>query len=245
MNQQLLDNLAMLQDGLNEYITKDWKNNRTELDFMICSHQEMSELIDTTCDVDGAKHSLDWKWWKQKSGSGARTMDTVKWNELHQSVIDNIKIELTDLVFFTLSQRILEDLTDPDEPVVLSENDWLNFMSITANNLLQRPSMSLGIVLELSKKIDFNIAAYYIVKHLLNYYRQISKYGDGYEKIKNGKEDNELLHDIINDITVENLIIDFDNAYNLIASRFFEIFTAPKEKEITIEFWRNFQHPKS
>jgi hypothetical protein len=118
-------------------------------------------------------------------------------------------------------------------------------MSITANNLLQRPSMSLGIVLELSKKIDFNIAAYYIVKHLLNYYRQISKYGDGYEKIKNGKEDNELLHDIINDITVENLIIDFDNAYNLIASRFFEIFTAPKEKEITIEFWRNFQHPKS
>lgn len=234
----VIKNLTILQDALNEYITPDWKTNRTELDFMIASTIEMSELINTECIIDNKKQSLNWKWWK--GADGARTMDNIDWSTVHPSVIDNIKIELTDLVFFTLSQKILEDLTDDDLPIELSNNDWLNFMSIITNNLIQRPGMALDLIIKLSDKINFNIAAYYCAKHLLNYYRQISKYGDGYEKIKNGVEDNELLHVIINDITVEQLTTDFNQTYDLIAERFFKIFKAPKEKEITISFWHNF-----
>lgn len=236
MNITLLNNLAVLQDALNEYITADWKKNRTELDFMVANTIEMAELIDTECIVDDTKYGLNWKWWKGTAGGG-RTMDYVNWENLHKAVIDNIKIELTDLVFFTLSQKILEDLTGIDEIVRLSNNDWLNFMSITANNLMQRPGAALNLIIELSNKINFNISAYYCAKHLLNYYRQISKYGAGYEKMNNGVEDNELLHQLIEDISLNDMTNNFDESYNKISERFFKIFKAPKDKEITIDFW--------
>lgn len=236
MNPELLNNLSKLQDGLNEYITPNWKENRTQLDFMICNHQEMAELIDTECTIDSEKYGLNWKWWKS-GNNGKRTMDKIDWNELHPAIVDNIKIELTDLVFFTLSQKILEDLTNPDDPIQISDNDWLNFMSITANNLMQRPGMALNLIITLSDKIHFNISAYYCSKHLLNYWRQISKYGVGYEKKDLGIEDNEMLHQIINDITLDEISNNFDETYNIIATRFFEIFKTPKEKEITVEYW--------
>ena len=58
MNTQLLDNLSVLQDALNEYITKNWKENRTELDFMVANHQEVAELIDTSIVIEGKKHEM-------------------------------------------------------------------------------------------------------------------------------------------------------------------------------------------
>lgn len=240
MNTTILENLTFLQDGLNEFITKDWKNNRTPLDFMIASNQELAELIDTVCEVDGVKHSTNWKWWKQPSGKSVRTTDFISWEQFHPAVIDNIKIELTDLLFFTLSQKTLNDNTTVGDTVILSSNDWENLMNISHYNLVNCPGLALQVVLELSKKINFNIGTYYCAKHLLNYYRQISKYGDGYEKIKNGKEDNELLHDIISDISIESLENNFEKTYNLISSRFFKIFKAPEDKEITFEFWKEF-----
>lgn len=238
MNTELLDQLTLMQDALNEYITTDWQQNRTEMDFMVASHQEMSELIDSSStDEEGNTHSIGWKWWKGKTPT-VRTMDVLDWDELHPSVTDNIKIELTDLVFFTLSQKILEDFTNPgEEAEIHCCNDWVNLMRITLNNLLQKPGCALQIILILAEKLNFNVAAYYVAKHLLNYYRQISNYGDGYEKIKNGKEDNELLHDIIADITPEQMGDDFEKSYDLIADRFFKIFNAPKDKEITYSFW--------
>jgi len=237
MNIELLNNLAFLQYGLNEYITKDWTKNRTELDFMVCNHMEMSELIDTNVTIDGKKHALEWKWWKK---GGIRTMDVVNWKTVHPTVIDNIKIELTDLLFFSLSQKIICDRTNEEERVELSDNDWLNFMSISANMLLQRPGMSVSLIIALADKLKFNLPAYYMAKHLLNYYRQIAKYGEGYEKMINGVEDNVLLHDMIKDITIEDIATDFEGTYDKIAERFFKVFTAPEDKQITVAFWKKF-----
>jgi len=239
MNKQLLNNLSILQNALNEYITKDWKNNRTELDFMVASIIEMSELIDTNVMVDGKKHEMGWKWWK--GASGQRTMDMVTWEKLHPAVIDNIKIELTDLVFFTLSQKILEDLTDPDEIVQMHQNDWLNFMSISANNLLQRPGMAMAMIIELAKKLDFNISAYYIAKHTLNVIRQQKGYKDGtYKKIIDGKEDNELLHDVIREITVDQLVGDFENQANKIMHGVYDVFSVDMDTRKDFKFWKDF-----
>jgi len=244
MENTVLEKLEFLQDGLNEFITPDWKKNRTPLDFIIASLMETAELIDTTCEVDGVKHSTNWKWWK--GANGARTTDVFPWETLHQSVVNNIKIELTDLLFFTLSQQALENHdsdNDADGGFVgyeLNNNDWENFTNIIGLCLRNQPESAVDLILQLSEKLNFNISSYYMAKHLLNYYRQISKYGNGYEKVKNGKEDNELLHDIISDITFEAINSDFEGTYNLIASRFFEIFKAPKEKEVTFDFWKNF-----
>lgn len=239
MNKDLLENLSILQDALNEYITKDWKKNRTELDFMVASHQEVSELIDTNVTIDGKKFEMGWKWWK--GASGQRTMDFVAWEKLHPAVVDNIKIELTDLVFFTLSQKILEDLTDPDEVVQLSDNDWLNFMSISANNLMQRPGMAIGIIIELAKRLDFNIPAYYVAKHTLNLIRQLSGYSDGsYKKVVDGKEDNELLHDVIAGITVEQMEDDFETNANNIMTGVYDVFSVGEESRKTFSDWKEF-----
>lgn len=238
MNKNLLENLSVLQDALNEYITKGWKQNRTELDFMVASHQEVAELIDTNITIDGEKHEMGWKWWK--GASGQRTMDSVAWDKLHPAVIDNIKIELTDLVFFTLSQKILEDLTDPDEIVQLNDNDWLNFMSISANNLMQRPGMAMGIIIELAKKLNFNIPAYYVAKHTLNYIRQLSGYKDGsYKKVVDGKEDNELLHDVIAGITVDQMEEDFETYANKIMAGVYDVFSVNSDRK-DFQAWKDF-----
>ena len=238
MDIKLLSKLATLQDGLNEFITKDWKKNRTELDFIVCNHMEMSELIDTNITENGVKHAMEWKWWKGNA-KGGRTMDVVNWGDLHPAVVNNVKIELTDLLFFTLSQKIILDRTNDEEAVELSDNDWLNFMSISANMLLQRPGMSVSIIIALASKLELNLVSYYMAKHLLNYYRQISKYGEGYEKMVNGVEDNELLHAMIDGITEEDVTKNFEETYNKISERFFKVFTAPEEKQISADFWKD------
>ncbi len=239
MNKELLDNLSVLQDALNEYITKDWKLNRTELDFRVANHQEVAELIDTNIVIDGKKHEMGWKWWK--GASGQRTMDFVAWDKLHPAVVDNIKIELTDLVFFTLSQKILEDLTGEDEIVQLNENDWVNFMSISAYNLMQRPGAAMIIIIELAKKLGFNIPAYYVAKHTLNYIRQLSGYKDGsYKKVVNGKEDNELLHDVIEGITVEEMASDFETQANKIMAGVYDVFSVDASNRKTFQDWKEF-----
>jgi len=223
MNKQTLEKLIVLQDALNEYITKNWKENRSELDFMIANHQEMAELIDTKVNIDGIDHQMGWKWWKGVAGE--KTMELVDWDNLHPAVVDNIKIELTDLLFFTLSQKVLGDHTDPDEIVQLADNDWVNFMSISANNLLQRPGASLMLIIELAKKIDFNIVAYYCAKLTLNLVRQNQGYNNGtYQKVIDGIEDNELLHDVIKGITMEDLEKDFDNIADKIMTNTYKVF---------------------
>lgn len=238
MNHELLKNLTILQSALNEYITPDWKNKRSELDFMIASHMEMSELIDTEIVVGGQKHSMGWKWWK--GANGGRTMDVVNWDDLHPSVVDNIKIELTDLVFFTLSQKILEDFTNQDEEAEMHCcNDWINFMKITLNNLMQKPGCAMQIIIHLAEKLKFNVCAYYIAKHTLNYIRQLQGYQDGsYKKIVDGKEDNELLHDVIEGITIEAMENDFNGISNKIMNGVYDVFSVDNEYRKTVGDWK-------
>lgn len=242
MDNRLMNNLTFLQDVLNEYITTNWKTKRSELDFMIASHMEMSELIDTEHkDENSNKHNMSWKWWKNQD-SNIETAKRVNWNDLHPAVIDNVKIELTDLVFFTLSQKILNDHTDPDEFIQLSDNDWLNFMSITANNLMQRPGAAMALILGLAERLEFNVAAYYVAKHTLNYIRQLSGYKDGsYKKVVDGKEDNELLHDVIAGITAEQMSNNFDTNANKIMNGVYDVFSVDTDNRKNMEAWRDFK----
>jgi len=236
MKKETLDKLTLLQDALNELITTDWKGVRTELDFMVANHQEMAELIDTTF-VDGdTKHALGWKWWK--GAAGERTMDSVDWTNMNKGVKDNIKIELTDLLFFTLSQKGLGDLTGEDEEVMLSENDWINFMSISANNLLQRPGSALMLILELAKKLDFNITAYYVAKHTLNHIRQLTGYKDGsYVKVNDGVEDNELLHSIIEKVTENDIDTNFNDVADTIMNGVYDTFKVAEDDRMSVMKW--------
>ena len=244
MTQETLDKLTLLQDSLNELITPNWKENRSELDFMIASTQEMAELIDSefseTVTIDGKqktiKHNTGWKWWKGKSGD--ITTDSVKWEDLHPAVIANIKIELTDLLFFTLSQKGLGDMSDPLGDVELNTNDWINFVTISAYNLLQQPGNALKLVLLLAEKMDFNISAYYVAKHTLNHIRQLNGYKDGsYVKVNDGVEDNELLHIIIDGITISDMEEDFNTVSDKIIAGVYDTFKVDETDRMNIMKW--------
>jgi dUTP pyrophosphatase len=244
MTQETLDKLTLLQDSLNELITPNWKQNRTELDFMIASTQEMAELIDSEATeivvIDGKeetiKHGTGWKWWK--GNNGGVTTDSVKWNKLHPAVIANIKIELTDLLFFTLSQKSLGDMSDPLGDIELNNNDWVNFVTISAFNLLQQPGNALKLVLLLAEKMDFNISAYYIAKHTLNHIRQLTGYKDGTNvKVNDGVEDNELLHDIIDGIRISDIEQDFNGVADKIITDVYDVFKVNKADRMNILKW--------
>ena len=238
MKTETLDKLTLLQDSLNELITPHWKENRTELDFMVSSHQEMAELIDTSVATDGSdkQTSMGWKWWKGKAGE--RTMDSVEWNNLNSAVVDNVKIELTDLLFFTLSQKVLGDMSDPLEDVELNDNDWVNFMTISAMNLLQRPGTALGMILLLAERLNFNISAYYIAKHTLNHIRQLTGYKDGsYVKVNDGVEDNELLHGVIQHVTVSDIDGNFNGVADTIMNGVYDIFKVVEDDRMSVVKW--------
>ena len=88
----------------------------------------------------------------------------------------------------------------------------------------------MSLILGLAEKLKFNVPAYYIAKHTLNFIRQLSGYTDGsYKKIIDGKEDNELLHDVIIGITIEDLEKDFDGVANKIMNDVYDVFSVDTE----------------
>eukprot|EP00658_Telonema_sp_P-2_P053171 TRINITY_DN41614_c0_g1_i1.p1 TRINITY_DN41614_c0_g1~~TRINITY_DN41614_c0_g1_i1.p1 ORF type:complete len:177 (-),score=54.27 TRINITY_DN41614_c0_g1_i1:11-541(-) len=63
------------------------------------------------------------------------------------------------------------------------------------------------MVIASADDLSFNLVGYYVAKHTLNYIRQLGGYKDGtYAKVQQGKEDNELLHDCIAEVTTEAVL---------------------------------------
>ncbi len=86
MKQELVK-MFELQDELNAYIDKNWKSNRSLLDWSVAIFIETAELIE----------SLDWKWWKKQ-----------------QIDLDNVLIEIVDIWHFGIS-AILNSIDDKKE----------------------------------------------------------------------------------------------------------------------------------
>nr|CCC91622.1 unnamed protein product [Trypanosoma congolense IL3000] len=74
----ILRSLVMLQDGLNKMVDSNWRQSRCADDWALAITMETAELLD----------SYPWKWWKNLQAQ----VDT-----------QNVKIELTDILHFSLS----------------------------------------------------------------------------------------------------------------------------------------------
>ncbi|KEG11241.1 putative dUTP diphosphatase [Trypanosoma grayi] len=74
----ILSSLAELQDGLNAMVDANWRQVRRPDDWALAITMESAELLD----------SYPWKWWK---------------NVKAQPDLQNVKIELTDILHFSLS----------------------------------------------------------------------------------------------------------------------------------------------
>ena len=241
MDSPVISYLSHLQDAFNESISANWRTSRSELDFQLALNQEIAELIDSSYTIDGKTYSLAWKWWK--GCSGERTTDRIIWADIHPKVKANIKIELTDCLFFLLSQLDLYDGSsgregEGDRGSLMSSNDWENIMNIPRLSLNRRPKDAIEILLKLADRLSFNIAAYYLAKFTLNHIRQLTGYKNGtYTKVIDGVEDNELLHEIIKDITTEDLEVQFPHFCTYIMGRVYDTFKIPDKDRKYYSDW--------
>ena len=212
--EEKLKHMLQLQDTLNKKINEDWKDIRTEDDFIRAAWIECAELVD----------SLPWKWWKKQTPD-----------------MDNVKIEVVDIWHFLLS-LILQKTTNIEEatkshlmtyfkqglemnlqnlnidPVhihhYLGETDQYKRLIYTAERIvenllrknLQEAMFFFGLLVK--DVMSFEELYYlYVGKNILNHIRQEKGYKTGnYKKTINGLEDNHYLLQIVKDVnSVEEL----------------------------------------
>jgi dimeric dUTPase (all-alpha-NTP-PPase superfamily) len=220
--------MLRLQNSLNDSTNgKGWERGWTEsgkkIDWYRCIYMEVSELID----------GYSWKHWK---GSG-KEVDVDR---------ENIKIECVDIWHFVMSEVIKDarlggvEIKDLAEEIFHKEyfQDYLNEHRCRGH--FENFYDELVIVEKLLKVIfcregkdallknflkiaevadlDFNeLYTLYVGKNVLNRFRQDNGYKNGtYRKIWNGKEDNEIMQEILQNspkISPENLYSELKKIY--------------------------------
>ena len=223
--------LAELQSSLNEVITKNWREKRTADEWALAIIMEATEGID----------SYPWKWWK---------------NTKAKANIENIKIELIDILHFSLSGQMqvappdassLDHIDDPSEegysiytPMTDPKNGIATFRKIISLADMHEFAGVTKMVIDAAKDLGFNLPAYYIAKYTLNLIRQLRGYKEGtYKKMQKTstgnlliQEDNELLHDCIVGIHDDDLVDDFEKTKSIIMNRVYDAFGVFKHDRI-------------
>eukprot|EP01064_Diplonema_japonicum_P009087 TRINITY_DN1654_c1_g1_i1.p1 TRINITY_DN1654_c1_g1~~TRINITY_DN1654_c1_g1_i1.p1 ORF type:complete len:245 (+),score=80.84 TRINITY_DN1654_c1_g1_i1:75-737(+) len=216
VSKEVLQKLSQLQAGLNRRISEKWTEERKLDDWGLAVTLECAELID----------SYPWKWWKK----GKLDMK-------------NVKIELVDILHFSLSGQMMSSVEDIAEstittPLTETENAIKTFRHIiTLTNQHAFITITRHMV-EAAADLDFNIVSYYVAKHTLNYIRQLGGYKDGsYKKVREGVEDNELLHECIEGITLDDISKNFEDVANKIMTSVYKVFQVDAEHCRTVASW--------
>lgn len=191
----MIESLAKLQDALNKFIDVDWRTKRQPDDWGLAVTIEATELMD----------SYPWKWWKNVNA----TPD-----------FNNVKVELVDILHFALSgtmqmsgkpqQAIPEDvLSTIVPPLAETANAVKTFRNVIYLAKIHRFDVITEMVIASADDLEFNLVGYYIAKHTLNYIRQLGGYKSGaYKKVRDGVEDNALLHECLAQVPVEETLDD-------------------------------------
>jgi dUTP pyrophosphatase len=222
----ILVSLLKLQDGLNKFIDVNWREKRSPDDWGLAVTMESCELID----------SFPWKWWKN---IGARPDEK------------NIRVELVDILHFSLSGGMqmhgkpLRELPAGVEdsivsPLLETQNAVKTFRNVIALATLHRFDVVTSIVVSAAEDLGFNLVAYYVAKHTLNYIRQLGGYKEGtYKKVVGGQEDNELLHQCIADIDFSYCVAEdhYDASWNGIMSRVYDAFNVHASDRRKVKDW--------
>ena len=179
MQQQILTMLQM-QDEMNTKVHPQWRQQGFEWHRAIWV--ELAEMLD----------HYGWKWWKHQKPD-----------------IEQVHLELIDIFHFGLSARLVsgqavetiaaEVATELDqaqteatfaettERMVANTLATKNFDVVTFAGLMQQTELSFD-----------ELFRHYVGKNVLNFFRQDHGYKTGeYIKVWNGKEDNEVLMDVL------------------------------------------------
>ncbi|AXP09048.1 dUTP diphosphatase [Campylobacter hepaticus] len=204
-NIEILENMLKLQQKLNDQTNGlNWEDGYTKegklINWKRCIYMECAELID----------SFNWKHWKNIS-------NPINW--------ENVRIEIVDIWHFILS-LLLEKYRDKNFELIATEVNSVNVFQDFCKEE-EHPNESdiydilndieliihkcsgfgfdlgelLWIYFTLAIKCGLNLEnlyKLYIGKNILNIFRQDHGYKNGsYKKIWNGKEDNEVLNEIL------------------------------------------------
>lgn len=186
MKQKLI-NMLELQDAMNSKVNPDWRSAGNE--WYRAIWMEASEMLE----------HYGWKWWKKQDAD-----------------VMQVKLEVVDIVHFALSIR-LEQNHSAEDAAELIAADFENHMqaedirkSIECLALLTLTDQGAhftfiaGIMKHLDMSFD-ELYEIYIGKNVLNMFRQDNGYKEGtYNKVWNGREDNEYLADIISQLNPDS-----------------------------------------
>jgi dUTP pyrophosphatase len=236
----ILHKLSKLQGALNSFIDKNWVQNRDPDDWGLAITLESAELID----------SYPWKWWKSVN---------------KPADIGNVKVELVDILHFSLSGTMQlhanpsnnkngNGVSSEDQlkawglnptivaPLMNTQNAIKTFRNVIGLAKFHKFDIITEQIIASAEDLGFNLVAYYVAKHTLNVIRQLGGYKDGsYVKVSNvsGKEDNELLHDVISGVSFEAATGEdtHEGVWNKIMGGVYEVFQVPEKDRKQTKDW--------
>jgi len=184
---QKIKTMLELQDAMNSKVNADWRNAGYE--WYRAIWMESSEMLE----------HYGWKWWKKQ---GADVMQ--------------VKLEVVDIVHFGLSIRLVQGDEQGSTLNGIAEGIAADFENPNATDDIKTSIELLAKKTLINQGAHFSIIAgvmnhlampfgelheIYVGKNVLNMFRQDNGYKEGhYIKTWNGREDNEHLADILNQL---------------------------------------------
>ena len=179
MKQQLLT-MLQLQDDMNTKVHPEWREQGFEWHRAIWV--ELAEMLD----------HYGWKWWKHQEPD-----------------IEQVHLELIDIFHFGLSARLVSGqavdsiAVDIEQELANAETEatFAETIEKMVANTLSSKSFDVKTFAGLMQQTELSfdeLFRHYVGKNVLNFFRQDHGYKTGeYIKIWNGKEDNEVLMDVL------------------------------------------------
>jgi len=179
MQQQLLTMLQM-QDDMNTKVHPQWREQGFSWHRAIWV--ELAEMLD----------HYGWKWWKHQEPD-----------------MEQVHLELIDIFHFGLSARLVsgQDVAEIAADIEKGLNQPLiqatfaETIEVMVSNTLATKNFDVTTFAGLMEQTELSfdeLFRHYVGKNVLNFFRQDHGYKTGeYIKIWNGKEDNEVLMDVL------------------------------------------------
>ncbi len=201
MKKQLLVMLEM-QDAMNARVNPDWRSAGNAWYRAIWT--ECAEMLD----------HYGWKWWKHQ-----------------QPDLEQVQLELVDILHFAMSDyllreadnhavaaRIEAELSQPNPG-----DDIRVAIEVMAQSTIAQQSMHFSDFATVMNLIEMDFDALYrnyVGKNVLNFFRQDHGYKDGsYIKVWQGREDNEHLVEVVNQLDSSDSSFR-DEVYQGLAARY-------------------------
>ncbi|WP_284300863.1 dUTP diphosphatase [Thalassotalea loyana] len=180
-----ISQMLKMQDAMNSRVSETWRANNYE--WYRAIWVECAEMLD--------HHG--WKWWK------------------HQEIdVAQVQLELVDIFHFGLSLRLMaesdvEKVTQQltaDLALSSNETDFKIALESLAADAVSNKAFNGLAFADCMRLMDMDLTELfrqYVGKNTLNFFRQDHGYKEGtYIKVWNGKEDNEVLADVVNTLDV-------------------------------------------